>query len=556
MEICAVLPCVTGDVVVDIVVALSSVAVTMRGGIWDKRVALEAVKQQMDIWVDTEDTFIHFEVDDGLHTTLDDGDALPVHDHSLARCCIIADVRLTLTGLIALKEKHITLSEQVVIASCPQHDACGAANARWLGYRVGMITGSIVGAIYGTNPYSSATKQLLELLWNSFRGNAATRWGNEHEDDCEAAFADYQAVRILESEEETKHEQLPACTLTDVSFEHAGLCVCRTSPFLGMSPDAFLVETWSYTSPGYATRAEAEAEMSALPKFVHTDCPRPVPVTVCVKTDDQRAGAAVFVVHLSYTLRVLVEYKCPYKQRTRTSWRGGDDIYPVENIAKAPGVRLPVPSYYYSQVQYGMQVLGVLDKMLTWPTHCWVVVWAPACSSFDDDDNSEDFVHRTAVSGEGSAVNIETPRGTIQATRVAYNAAYANDLLDVVTRFWRTRYMPALWQKNNGYLAHQELPADDEDFTNVQVLAAKRKRNQATAQREKDSAVVIDVGPRDVATRAAGATGRHANFTADDRFENSFVRIHSIAELSGLVHPSRSSDDDDAMTFGDDFVFI
>ena len=365
---------------------------------------------------------------------------------------------------------------------------------------------------------------------------------------------------------------LPGFELVDVQFEHRGLCVCKPRPYLAMSPDGFLVETFRRRNE-HALREAAQAEQDAAPRTVLSDTPRPVPVTCEISEIEGAHGTVRYIVVLQYVLRVLVEYKCPYKQRGRRTWMGGADIYPVESIINVPGLRLPVPSYYYTQVQYGCQLLGVLDDLLTWPTHCWVAVWAPAyspaplsppaassfsscsssssaapssscraasedsfdCGSFDDGDLVQPL--RTAVSGGGAALNVQTPHGTVQITRVLFNAAYASWAVETATSFWSNRYLPALWQKQNGFLAEGELPQEDEACADVQALLKKRQAKRRRAQLESQALTFDVVGGRCKTFGTGRGRGRgraaSANPSSTTAFVNEFIEIKDLLAIGG-----------------------
>lgn len=140
-----------------------------------------------------------------------------------------------------------------------QHLATGEVNELWIRYRKGehggkRATGSIVANAFGWGyssikqlkaPYawedlmaiSTATKHYArvasEMIKDIFTGNKYTRWGNDHEDDCEEAFAQYHACTIGEG------------SLKSFSIEHHGLCLNKQEPWAGMSPDGVLVETWA-----------------------------------------------------------------------------------------------------------------------------------------------------------------------------------------------------------------------------------------------------------------------------------------------------------------------
>ena len=227
-------------------------------------------------------------------------------------------LRRAVAERIRAADTGVTLDQQLRIMSWPQHLADGTANPAWLDARKGgMITGSVSGAINGDNPYSNADMILHGMLWRTFRGNDATRYGNEHEDACQAAFLEHLKtfVRKMNSRGQV---------LRDFHIYNPGLVVSRTSSRFGMSPDGVL---------------ELRFE----------------------------EGGAITV------QRVLLEYKCPY--RRRSCKRVPRDLY-KRNVPFAGSPEVPVPPYYMAQLHHGMSVLGT-DGYLTGPWRSLMVVWAP-----------------------------------------------------------------------------------------------------------------------------------------------------------------------------------
>lgn len=205
------------------------------------------------------------------------------------------------------------------VRSMPQHLESGEANPDWLKSRKHRITGSITGSIYGVNKYSNQNEALEQLLRPNFVGNVCTRWGNDNEDNAEAAFVEY-----------LKHEfmgESPSCGRRLVSFDlHTpGLCICTRDGMgmFGMSPDGILDLVWD--------TGETET--------------------------------------------VLVEYKCPYGKRRFKDVSKADastNLYKVERLPGTVTKHGPIPPYYMCQIIFGM---GLLKLPRT-----FFVVWAPAIS--------------------------------------------------------------------------------------------------------------------------------------------------------------------------------
>lgn len=88
----------------------------------------------------------------------------------------------------------------------------------WFNARKGRVTGSVVGSMVGHNFFCKPTQLLYDLLWGTFEGNEATRWGSEHEST---------AANIYEKNINKK-------------VKYPGLFICRNRPWLGYSPDGIV----------------------------------------------------------------------------------------------------------------------------------------------------------------------------------------------------------------------------------------------------------------------------------------------------------------------------
>ncbi len=140
----------------------------------------------------------------------------------------------------AFIERMSNISEERarIISEMPQHLSNGDANPDWLQSRRHRITGSITGAIAGLNKYSTPDDCLESLLRPAFKGNCATRWGNEHEDDAESAFESYLSSFVVGT-----HHPSRDATITGYKLNTPGLCVSTTEGrgMFGMSPDVRLL---------------------------------------------------------------------------------------------------------------------------------------------------------------------------------------------------------------------------------------------------------------------------------------------------------------------------
>ena len=85
----------------------------------------------------------------------------------------------------------------------------------WFMSREGRMTGSIIGSIVGHNFFNKPSDKLHELLWGTFTGNEATKWGTR-----------FEPVAATVYEEKTAND-----------VDYPGLIVCKHKPWLGYSPD-------------------------------------------------------------------------------------------------------------------------------------------------------------------------------------------------------------------------------------------------------------------------------------------------------------------------------
>lgn len=246
-----------------------------------------------------------------------------------------------------------TPNEIEYISSLPQHLASGEANPDWLEARLNKFTGSVVGALFGNNPYESPEDALSKLVWRTpFRGNEMTQWGNDHEDDAQAAYA--LAAGIAESQ-----------------ISNPGLMLNRGEGQFAMSPDGIV-----------------------------------------------------------YASNMLLEYKCPFRKKwaSEEEIRENPDLYPRKLISGSRAGTLPMPHYYHDQIQWGCGLLGL--------GACDFAVWAPPTSERVEE-----------IARNGTSRTVMTPRGTVQITRVAFDADYFARMKAEMLRLWREVYVPAcVWR--------------------------------------------------------------------------------------------------------------
>jgi len=95
----------------------------------------------------------------------------------------------------------------------------------WLDARKNRLTASNFGAAAGRNRFMSPKDLAREMLYSTFKGNEATRWGNAKE-----------PIAMDHYVSEMK-EKLPAADAASFSVSTSGLHLCETHPWLAASPD-------------------------------------------------------------------------------------------------------------------------------------------------------------------------------------------------------------------------------------------------------------------------------------------------------------------------------
>lgn len=242
-------------------------------------------------------------------------------------------------------EPYLTISksEHARVRSLPQHYKNGDTNPEWIKAREGRLTGSKVADIVGLGyenlkknnvkaPYKwddleklfDSTEHyedtLTKLLYSKFKGNVFTAWGNKYEDECEERFIDWLYTKEV-------YEKEGEGPLTTFTIQHAGLCIHLEQPWMGMSPDGIIHETFQDGT----------------------------------------------------TTVNLTEYKCPYTKKNLDQF--ATTLYGP--MTDRLGNKYPITPYYYCQVIWGMGLLhecNILAPKLNDPKnlYAYFAVWIPA----------------------------------------------------------------------------------------------------------------------------------------------------------------------------------
>lgn len=337
------------------------------------------------------------------------------------------------------------------VRNAVQHLPNGDANPEWLEARIGVVTGSraanccqlsynSIRAFLKRNGLDvrtkTFTKDLLKQmmlenrvcsrsevddLLTPFTGNKFTRWGNDHEDDCEMRFQEEILGTWGRRLPEHRSEEYIANDVEAVEFHHDGLCLSATHGWAGYSPDGRMEQTFVDGS---------------------SEC-------------------------------CLLEFKCPYTKRRTFETK---NLYgPTQSLE---GEWFPITPYYYVQIQHGMNLL--FDRGLLWPktphghckrcgqavvsspTHicddalvearraqlyCYFAVWTwPEEEKWHNLHTQRPSIH-CLVCGSTEHSTFRCPYkvvGNVEVSRIPFSQTFAEWLTLRCADFWEHEYMPAL----------------------------------------------------------------------------------------------------------------
>lgn len=122
-----------------------------------------------------------------------------------------------------LESLRIGPDQQKTIVECDQR------SDQWRAARVGRLTASRFGAARGHCQYTSKSELLRSMLWDTFKGNAATEYGTRNEPVAEQLYTRFQRRR-------------KGLKDSDFFVEHHGLFVPLERPWLGVSPDGLVTD--------------------------------------------------------------------------------------------------------------------------------------------------------------------------------------------------------------------------------------------------------------------------------------------------------------------------
>ena len=130
---------------------------------------------------------------------------------------------------LRLLNLYITEEQALTIRNAEQRSQA------WHDGRKFRITGSIMGSITGHNKYQTTQALLKELLWGTFKGNAATRFGTFYEPEACKAYEMIECKKWGQRYKQVNGVSMPM----EMPFyvEHTGLIINPETPYIGVSPD-------------------------------------------------------------------------------------------------------------------------------------------------------------------------------------------------------------------------------------------------------------------------------------------------------------------------------
>jgi len=102
----------------------------------------------------------------------------------------------------------------------------------WLKARKGRITASNYGAAARHNKYSSPRTLMKQMLWSTFKGNAACDYGTKYEPVASDIYEKFMR----------KHLDNQGKCDVHFSVSYPGLIICESNPWIACSPDGLPLE--------------------------------------------------------------------------------------------------------------------------------------------------------------------------------------------------------------------------------------------------------------------------------------------------------------------------
>lgn len=126
-----------------------------------------------------------------------------------------------------MTEEEIQFIQNHIIDRQTQHRIMNIPQRtdEWLKVRKHRITASNYGSAVGHNQYSNQNQLMKEMLWHSFKGNAATEWGTKYESKAADLY-----LRFMQQKYPGKK----------IELTFPGLIVSLEHPWAGSSPDGFV----------------------------------------------------------------------------------------------------------------------------------------------------------------------------------------------------------------------------------------------------------------------------------------------------------------------------
>ena len=119
-----------------------------------------------------------------------------------------------------LDNMKVTQEDILKVMNIPQR------TPEWIRWRSCRMTASNYGSATGHNVHCKPKNLLMNLLWDTFKGNKATQYGTDNEPVAAKIYEDFLSKYTQSTQPNDK-----------VSFYYPGLIICKKHPWLAVSPD-------------------------------------------------------------------------------------------------------------------------------------------------------------------------------------------------------------------------------------------------------------------------------------------------------------------------------
>lgn len=344
--------------------------------------------------------------------------------------------------------KSITPALRDEIMAEPQ-SVNGKTNPKWLKYRGLMCSGSRTASMTGHNMYDTLSQALEKCLWNTFKGNWRTEWGNLHEPDAAAATLEFFRSKTGQGFL-SKFPSTPKTPLKSMRHEERGFVRSQAFPWCGASPDGIMYmdygscilrhETeFKCRTKGFSKNAWPEDEWPCEDFYPEIFCPSGHYLPIKMQ----------YYVQIMWCVLIMGKFKL-------------DDVFKTKHPQHFDLFKQFMEPFVAKAKARGIQVHG--EEMVDIKVPIIFVVWAPG--NIKTPHQGEPEIYRRSCYDPSiqthRSVMVKTTKGCIQATLVKYDHEFAMKTLQHAFFFWRKLWLPRYAMKQHKILKFKEidLPAN------------------------------------------------------------------------------------------------